>query len=130
MNTNNSSGRTFCILIGIWLLFKTVLNTFINGIHISDLPQDARELIIAIAVCVFLFLGIKYSNYIIAGVLAFIVIYYLPGNIDGLGNSDSLVRSLIYILEGGVDIVCALVLCLASNVKEHFTNKFSDISGR
>ena len=129
MNTNNESGRTVCVIIGVWLLFKTILNAFINGINISDLPGDAKELIIAIAICVFMFLGIKYSNYIIAGVLALIVLWYLPGNISGLGNSDSFIRSLIYIVEGGVDVLCALLLCLGSNIREHFTKSFSDITG-
>ena len=128
MNTNNESGRTFCIIIGVWVLFKTILNMFINGINLGDLPQDAKEMILAIAICVFLFLGIKISNYIIAGVLAFVMIYYLPGNIKGLGDSESFVRSLIYILEGIADIGCALALCLMQNVKEHFSNSFSDIT--
>ncbi len=128
MNTNNQSGRFFCILIGVWLLAKTVFNALLNGINIGDVPQDARELIIAVVVCVFLFLGIKYSNYIIAGVLALIVLWYVVGNIQGLFG-DTPVRSLIYLLEGAVDIGCAVVLCTVQNVKEHFTNSFSDITG-
>ena len=128
MQTNNESGRVFCIIIGLWVLFKTVFNMFINGIHIGDIPQDAKQLILAIAICVFLFLGIKISNYIIAGVLVFVMIYYLPGNIKGLFG-DTPLASLVYILEGVVDVGCALALCLVQNIKEHFTNSFSDITG-
>ena len=128
MKTNNESGRVFCIIIGLWVLFKTVFNMFINGIHIGDIPQDAKQLILAIAICVFLFLGIKISNYIIAGVLVFVMIYYLPGNIKGLFG-DTPLASLVYILEGVVDVGCALALCLVQNIKEHFTNSFSDITG-
>lgn len=122
MKTNNSTGRNVSLAIGFWLIIKFVVNTLIGGIDISGL-------IIAIIGIVLLYVGIKYTNYVIAVALVLVVLVNLIGNIQGLFHADSIIRSLIYLLEAVVDIVCALALCASQNVKEHFTNSISDITG-
>ena len=127
MKTNNESGRVFCIIIGVWLLLKSVLNIVINVVNGGGLAQDMSGLIISIVICVFLLLGIKYSNYVIAVYIALIVLIHLFDNLSGLFHGE-LVR-LIYLLEGAADIGSAAALCMSGSIKEHFTNSFSDITG-
>ena len=119
MNSNNLTGRSIALMIGAWFVIKTIVNIFIGG------GLDFVSLLFGILALVLGFLGIKYTNYAIAAIAALIVLVHLFGNIKGLFNLDSMVRSLIYLAEGAVDIICAAVLCIVPSVKEHFTNGFS-----
>lgn len=129
MKTNNSTGRSIAIAVGIWIIIKTVLNMLIDGVSLSQLGGDFINIIIAAVEVILLFLGIKYTNYAIAALLAIVAVIHLPGNIQGLFSFSSMLTSFIYIGEALVDMACAVVICLSTAVKEHFTNDISDISG-
>ena len=103
MKTNNSTGRNVSIDLGVWLIIKVVINSLIGGLDISGL-------IIAVIGIVLLYVGIKYTNYVIAAALALVVIVNLPGNIGMIFSSD-IFKGLIYILEGAVDLIGAILIC-------------------
>lgn len=115
MNTNNEAGRKIALGIGIYTIIKAILNAVIGGgLNIGDL-------LIGIILTAALFTGLKFVNYIAAAFLAIVAIYHLPGNISNIGSN------WVYLLEGIADIGCAVLLCLQSDVKEHFTNDLSDL---
>ena len=113
MNTNNERGRAYVICIGIYFIAKAVLNKIIGG-GTGDIVYATFELIA-------LFTGLQFINYVIAGLTAFIVLYYLKGNI---ANAS---QNFIYLAEGGIDIAVAVILVVNSNIRQHFTNKWSAI---
>ncbi|MBQ7046935.1 MAG: hypothetical protein IJN85_04245 [Oscillospiraceae bacterium] len=113
MTTNNESGRMVAIIIGVYLVCKELINMFIGllggGFGITGL-------ITAAILAVVLFLGIKYTNYVVAVILAIVVLTNLGNNISNIGDN------LLYLIEGIIDIICAVIICIMPNVKEHFTN--------
>jgi len=58
----------------------------------------------------------------VAGYLALGFMTHLPNNIM---NID---RNWFYLLEGFVDVGCAVILLILPVVREHFTNKWSELS--
>ncbi len=118
MNSNNLTGRSIALMIGAWFVIKSIVNIFIGGFDFVSLLFGVLALVLG-------YLGIKYTNYAVAGIAALIVLVHLFGNIKGLFNIDSMISSLIYLAEGAVDIICAAALCIVPSVKEHFTNGFS-----
>ena len=109
MHTNDSKGRAMCIVIGIYFIAKTVLNMVISsGFSFSDI-------FIAVGLAVMIFTGLKYFNYLAAAILVVIALIYLPGNIS---NIDS---NWLYLIEGILDIGCAVLLCVHRNIRQHFT---------
>ena len=109
METANPKGRTLCIAISIYLIVKAVLNMIIGG------GFSFSGAFIAAGLAVMLFTGFKYFNYIAAAVLAVTALVYLPQNISDIGSN------WLYLLEGVTDIVCAVLLCVHKDIKEHFT---------
>ena len=97
------------VAIGVYLIAKAVLNMVIGG------GFSFSDMFIALGLAVMMFTGFKYFNYIAAAVLAVIVLIYLPGNISNISSN------LIYLIEGVIDIVCAALLCLQRDIREHFT---------
>ncbi len=114
MKTNNEAGRNISICIGAYLIVKFILNLILGGFNIGDL-------IIAVLICAVMLFGLKYTNYAAAAVLALIAIYHLPGNISNIGSN------WIYLIEGIIDIVCAVLLCVHRDVRGHFTNEWNEI---
>lgn len=123
MKTNNASGRGTAMIIGVWVVFKFILNTIMNG------GLDGGSLFAAIVILVLGYLGIKYTNYALAVILVVVVIMSLFSNIGMLFHISSMVKGLIFLIEGFIDVIAALILCVAPNVREHFTNTISDITG-
>ncbi len=115
---NNSSGKTVSLIIGAWFIVKWILNLIIGG------GFDIVGLLIAAVIFVLCFLGIKYTNYVIAGIAVIVVLVNLIPNIRGIFSAN-IISHLIYLAEGAVDIICAAMLCLSVSVKEHFSNGFS-----
>ncbi|MBE6862296.1 MAG: hypothetical protein E7497_05295 [Ruminococcus sp.] len=113
MSTHNENGRRLSVGIGVYLIIKCVVNMIIGG------GLDISGLLIAASITCALWLGIKYTNFVIAGILALIVLVHLPANISNIGSN------LIYLIEAVIDIGCAVLLCTNSNIKGHFTNKFN-----
>ena len=62
------------------------------------LGGSVLDVIIAAAEAVLLYTGLMYVNYI---------------------------DNWLYLIEGIVDTICAVIICFSSNVKKHFTNKWS-----
>ncbi len=101
------NGKKFAIGISVYFVAKQLLNTIIGGL---DLPM----LLLHIAFAVVLILGIKYSNYVVAGIAALVALYYLPGNISGLPGS------WLYLLEGILDVGAAAILIFQKDVQMFF----------
>jgi len=118
MNSNNTTGRSIALMIGGWVIIKTIVNIFMGGF-------DFASLLFGVVTIALGYIGLKYTNYAIAAIMTIIVLIHLFANIRGLFNLDSMISSLIYLAEGAVDIVCAIVLCITPSVKEHFSNGFS-----
>ncbi len=115
MNTNNETGRKYVVLIGMYLLIKFVLNIFVGGFNFGTL-------IFAIVAFVAMFSGLQYLNYVVAGLLAFGFAKHLGYNVTHLPGS------LIYLIEGIIDIGAAILLVMNNDIKEHFTNKWNELS--
>ena len=109
MHTNDAKGRMLCIIIGVYLIAKAVLNMVIGG------GFSFSDMFIAVVLAVMLFTGFKYFNYMAAAVLAVIALIYLPQNISNIGSN------WLYLIEGIIDIGCAVLLCVQKNIREHFT---------
>ncbi len=116
MKTNNEKGRNFVVIIGVYLIAKTILNMIIGGgFNIFDL--------IAPIICFLaLFSGLEYLNYAVAVVIAIPVLKNMLYNITHLPDS------LIYLVEAVIDVGAILLLVIKNDIKAHFTNKWSEIS--
>ncbi|MEE0187051.1 MAG: hypothetical protein U0I40_11515 [Oscillospiraceae bacterium] len=115
MNTNNQTGRNISLIVGAYFILKSVINLILGG--------GVSDIVIAVAEAVALYTGLMYLNYVVAAVAALIVIIHLPANISHFTDN------WIYLLEGVIDIIFAVIICINPNVKEHFTNKWSSNSG-
>ena len=113
MKTNNENGRKLALAVGIYAVVKAILNMILGA--------GFGEIIVALFIAAVLFTGLQYINYITAAYLADIVLIHLPGNISHIGSN------WIYLIEAMIDVCCALLLCLNSDVKEHFTNKWDEL---
>lgn len=116
MKTNNTKGRNFVVIIGVYLIAKTVLNMIIGGgFNIFDL--------IAPIVCFLaMFSGLEYLNYAVAVIIAIPVLKNIGYNVTHLPSS------LIYLIEAVADVGAIVLLVVQNDIKEHFTNKWSEIS--
>lgn len=116
MKTNNPQGRNIAVAIGVYIIIKSILNMFIGG------GFSISSLLIAIGGALALFSGMQYVNLVVAGILFIIAVIHLPSNISNFGSQ------WIYLLEGIVDVACAVLLTARDDVKAHFTNKWTEIS--
>lgn len=110
MNTNNSKGRNIALIAGVYFIIKSVINLILGG--------GVFDVVIAVVEAAALYTGLMYLNYIVAAVAAIIVFVHLPANITHFTDN------WIYLLEGIIDIIFAVVICVNPDVKEHFTNKW------
>lgn len=116
MKTNNKTGRNFVVMACIYLFAKGILNLIIGGgFNLSDI-------VFAVFASVALYSGLEYVQYAAAAILAIGVVTNLPHNLTHLPGS------IIYLIEAVVDVGVILLLILQNDVKEHFTNKWSEIS--
>lgn len=115
MKTNNPNGRTLALCIGLYLIVKSVLNMIIGNDPIGNLIYSVIE-------AAALYTGLMYINYVVAGIAALVVLVNLKNNLSNIGSN------WIYLVEAAVDIVCAVLLISHKDIKEHFTNKWSDLS--
>ena len=115
MNTKNQTGRNISLIVGAYFILKSVINLILGG--------GVSDIVIAVAEAAALYTGLMYLNYVVAAVAALIVIIHLPANISHFTDN------WIYLLEGVIDIIFAVIICINPNVKEHFTNKWSSNSG-
>lgn len=109
MNTNSVKGRSIAASIGAYMIIKAIINMILGGgLMLSDL-------MIAAGMTCALLTGMQFLNYVVAAVLVIIAVKHLPANISNIGSN------WIYLAEGIADIVCAAILVIQSDVREHFT---------
>ena len=116
MKTNNLQGRNIAVAIGAYIIIKSVLNMIIGG------GLSISSLLIAIGGALALFSGMQFVNFIVAGILFIVAVTHLPANISNFGSN------WIYLIEGIIDIACAVLLVTKNDIKEHFTNKWTELS--
>ncbi len=121
MTTNNAQGRTVCIGITAYMIAKAVLNLFIGGFTFGRFFGTGFSIAFVLLLGVLMFTGLEYVNYGVAGYLMLGFITHLPGNIFHITDN------WFYLLEGFVDVGCAVLLLVLPAVKEHFTNKWSEL---
>lgn len=115
MKTNNLQGRTLATAIGVYLIAKSVLNMIIGG------GFSLGDLLLSVGMAFMLTTGLQFVNIVIAGILLIVAVVHLPANISNFGNN------WFYLIEGIIDIVCAVFLVTKDSIKEHFTNRWNDI---
>lgn len=109
MNVTNQKGMSIGISVAIYQVIKLVLNMILGG------GLDTLTLLIGAAAFILAITGLKYGNYAVAIALALIALTNLPANISNIGSN------WIYLIEGIIDILAAVVLCTNSDVKEQFS---------
>ncbi|MGN1481825.1 hypothetical protein [Porcipelethomonas sp.] len=110
MKTNNQQGRNIALIAGIYFIVKSVINLILGG--------GFMDVIISVLEAAALYTGLMYLNYIVAAIVAIVAIVHLPANIGHLADN------WFYLLEGVIDIIAAIIICVNPSVKEHFTNKW------
>lgn len=108
MNIRNQKGFSISLAMAVYVVVKAVLNMIIGSFSLSSL-------MLALAMACLLFVWIKNVNYITAGIFVLVVLMHLPAN---LGNISS---NWIYLLEGGIDILCAVLLTTNRDVRENYS---------
>jgi len=116
MNTNNANGRNMAVFIGAYFIVKSVLNMILGG--------SFGNIIYSIIEAAALYTGLQYINYVVAGITALVVILNLKNNITNIGSN------WIYLIEGIIDAGCCVLLLASYDIKQHFTNKWSEIGKR
>lgn len=109
MNVKNEKGRNCLIAMAVYVVVKAVLNMILAG------GFSLSSLFIALGFACLFFIWIKKFNYVIAALLVIVVAVHLPANLAHIGSN------LIYLIEGAIDIVCAVLLVTNSDIKENFT---------
>lgn len=112
MKTNNKQGRNIALIVGIYFIAKSILNLILGG--------SVFDIILAAVEAALLYTGLMYVNYIVAVLVIIIVLKNLKNNITNFSDN------WLYLAEGIVDTICAVFICISSNVRRHFTNKWSD----
>ncbi len=115
MKTNNESGRRIVAVIGLYLIAKSILNMILSGgFALNDLLLAAFE---ALA----LYTGLMYINYVVSVLLLLTVVSHIKTNLSDIS------AHLIYLIEATLDVLCVVLLLTKQNVKQHFTNNWSEI---
>ena len=109
MNVKNEKGRNYNIAMAVYVVIKALLNMFLAG------SFSLSSLFVALGCACLFFIWIRKFNYIIAALLAIVVIIHLPANIAHIGSN------WIYLVEGAIDIVCAYLLVANNDIKENFS---------
>ena len=112
MNIKNQKGFSISIAMAAYVVVKAVLNMILGGFSLSSL-------LLALGMACLFFVWIKNVNYITAGILVLVVLMHLPANLGNIGSN------WIYLLEGAVDVVCAVMLVTNSDVKENYSGSIN-----
>ena len=116
MKTNNEKGRTYVIIVGIYLVLKTVINMVIGG------GFDLGGIIFAVVAALAMFSGLQYLNIAVAALVDFTVVRNMPYNLTHLPSTA------IYLVEAVIDAGAVVLLLVQNDVKAHFTNKWNELS--
>ena len=82
---------------------------------------NAGELVFDIILLGAMYTGLQYVNYGAAVLIGLVILSHIGYNLTHLPST------LIYLIEAALDVGCILLLTLYSDVKQHFTNKWSEI---
>lgn len=118
MKTNNEHGRRLALSIGIYFIAKAVINMIIGG------GFNFGDMLFGLAAVCFLYSGLQFVNIAVAIFTGLVVIKHLGNNISNLGNDW---RYIIYLAEAVIDVICCALLLTKSEIKQHFTNKWTEI---
>lgn len=113
MKTNNETGRKLTLVIGVYFIAKSILNMILGG--------GFGGIIYAIIEAAALYTGLMYINYLLAVACVLTFVLNLKNNLTNLGSN------WIYLVEGVIDLGCAFLLVTNKDIKEHFTNKWTEI---
>lgn len=105
-------GRMILVFFGAYLIAKSVLNLII-GFSVGNIVA----VLMAVAMAALLFFGVKYANYIVPGILVFVVAWHLKDNITGFPGS------WLYLLEAVVDVAVAVTTVFQPDIKAYFESK-------
>jgi hypothetical protein len=116
MSENAEKGKSFIVVIGTYMVLKEVLNLILSIVGGGGFAGIANVVIAGIIL--FALIGCpKWIKYIVALFLAVTFFRHILGNIkDIFGN-------LIYIIEGILDIICAIVLVINPAITAFYDEK-------
>ncbi|MCQ2416945.1 MAG: hypothetical protein MJ071_03930 [Oscillospiraceae bacterium] len=103
-----SNGKKISIAVAVYVVAKQILNGCIGGFS----AENTAILIIGAVAALCFYRNVRYSNYVLAAVMAVVALRYLPGNLMHF--------QLLYLLEGVVDILGAIVLAFHPTVQNEF----------
>ncbi len=136
MKTNNEKGRSLVILLCGGLLAKEVIGLIVGIISGAiyggvggAIGGFIGMLILDAVLIAAMYSGLRYLNYGVCGIFGILALYYLLGIINILKWITFMgVISLILNLVWGAGLILGiLLLVMNSDVKEHFTNEWSEI---
>ncbi|MBE6857265.1 MAG: hypothetical protein E7500_07590 [Ruminococcus sp.] len=113
MKTNSETGRKLTLVIGVYFIAKAILNMILGG--------GFGGIIYALIEAFALYTGLMYINYLLAVACVLGFVLNLKNNLTNLGSN------WIYLVEGVIDLGCAFLLATNKDIKEHFTNKWTEI---
>ncbi len=118
MKTNNENGRKLACIIGVYLILKAFVNIAVSG------SFSIGDLALAIIEAAALYTGLMYINYAVAAICLLVVAQHLKTNLSDISSH------ILYLVEAAIDVACAVLLIVNNDIKQHFSNKWSDIFGK
>ena len=107
MNLQLNNGQKLSIGVAVYIVIKQIVNCIIGGFSGMNLVF----LLAGIAAGVCFHQGVKKSNIVVAVLMMLVTCAYLPGNIRNF--------NLLYLLEGVIDILGALLLAFHPDIRTH-----------
>ncbi|MCQ2407556.1 MAG: hypothetical protein MJ065_03395 [Oscillospiraceae bacterium] len=107
MNIQLNNGQKLSIGVAVYIVIKQIVNSIIGGFG----GLNFMILLAGIAAGVCFYQGVKKSNIVVAVLMMLVACAYLPGNIKNF--------QLLYLIEGVVDILGALLLAFHPDIRTH-----------
>jgi len=108
-----STGQLISVAIASYMCIKPLFNFLVLGGSVAPLA-------FGLAAMVCFFVGLKYSNMVIAVLLMLVACSNMPTNLKNIGWN----QFLIYTIEGVIDMLAACVLVFNQAVRDHFDFTF------
>ncbi len=106
-----SRGQRIGLAAALYLCVKPVFNKLVLGGSLAPLALG-----LIAAAC--LYFGLKRSNLVLAALLMLVACANMPVNLKNIGLN----MYLIYALEGGLDMLTALLLAFHPDIRSHCKN--------
>ena len=107
--TEMSRGKQLAVITAVYMCIKPVLNWLLLG-------GSLMPLALGFAALVCFWIGLKYSNIVIAILLMLVACANLPTNLRNIGFN----AYLVYTVEGVMDMAAACVLAFMADVRSYF----------